>query len=307
MKTDADKPVVIVNRRAGGGLSDAGWARLSTAVADGLGPFSVVFTEHRGHATELARAASAAGAPLVVAFGGDGTINEVANGLLGTGTPLGIIPRGTGGDFRRTLGLPEDVTKAAAWVKQATPRTIDAGVVKLCDHDGTPIERRFVNVSSVGFSAAVADRANRSSKRLGAKAAFLSATLRTLFGTDNADVVLRIDDQEPMRRKAMFVAMGNGCYFGGGMKVCPKADLQSGTLDLVVVGDLSRLDVILKTNRLYDGTHLNMKEVFHTTARKVHIESADPGQKVLVELDGETPGQLPATFDILPGALVLQA
>jgi len=307
MKTVADKPVVIVNRSAGGGLSDAGWARLSTAVADGLGPFSPVFTEHRGHATELARAAAEAGAPLVVAFGGDGTINEVANGLLGTRTPLGIIPRGTGGDFRRTLDLPEDVTKAAARLKQARPRSIDAGSVKLRDHDGNPIERRFVNVSSVGFSAAVADRANRSSKRLGAKAAFLGATVRTLVGTDNADLVLRIDDGEPMRRKAMFVAMGNGCYFGGGMKVCPEADLQSGTLDVVLVGDLSRLDVILKTNRLYDGTHMQMKEVFHCTARKVHIESADPSQKVLVELDGETPGQLPATFEVLPGALMLQA
>lgn len=307
MSSDAEKPVVIVNRRAGGGLSDTSWARLSTAVADGLGPFTARFTEHRGHATDLAREAAAADAPLVVAFGGDGTINEVANGLLGTRTPLGIIPRGTGGDFRRTLDLPEDVTKAAARVKQAAPRTIDAGLVKLMGHDGSPIERRFVNVSSVGFSAAVADRANRSSKRLGAKAAFLSATVRTLLGTDNADLVLRIDDGEPMRRKVMFVAMGNGCFFGGGMKVCPKADLQSGTLDVVLVGDLTRLDVILKTNRLYDGTHLAMKEVFHSTAHKVHIEAADPAAKVLVELDGETPGQLPATFSIMPGALVLQA
>ncbi len=307
MKTDADKPVIIVNRRAGGGLSDAGWARLSTAVADGLGPFIARSTDHRGHATQLAREAAAAGAPLVVAFGGDGTINEVANGLLGTRTPLGIIPRGTGGDFRRTLGLPEDVTKAAAHLKVAIPRMIDAGIVNLLDHDGTPIERHFVNVSSVGFSAAVADRANRSSKRLGTKATFLGATVRTLLGTDNADLVLRFDDQQPMRRKVMFVAMGNGRYFGGGMKVCPKADLQSGFLDVVLVGDLTRLDVILKNKRLYDGTHLNMKEVFHTAARRVHIEAANPGEKILVELDGETPGQLPATFHILPGALVLQA
>jgi diacylglycerol kinase (ATP) len=307
MKTVAEKPVVIVNRRAGGGLSEAGWARLSTALADGLGPYTGKFTEHRGHATQLAREAATAGAPLVIAFGGDGTINEVANGLLGTGTPMGIIPRGTGGDFRRTLDLPQDIARAAAHLKVATPRTIDAGTVRLLDHDGKPIERHFVNVSSVGFSAAVAHRANLSSKRLGAKAAFLGATVRTLLGTDNADLVLRFDDQEPVRRKAMFVAMGNGCYFGGGMKVCPQADLQSGTLHVVVVGDLSRLDVILKTNRLYDGTHLDMKEVFHTTARKVHIESANPGEKILVELDGETPGQLPATFEILPGALVLQA
>lgn len=305
--TASDQPVVIVNRRAGAGVSEARWARLAAAITDGLGPFEPRFTERPGHATELARAAAAEGRALVVALGGDGTINEVANGLVGTDSALGIIPRGTGGDFRRTLDLPTDVAQAARRVREGSVRRIDLGRVHLTGHDGAPVTRHYVNVGSLGFSAAVADRANRSWKGLGAKLSFMGATLRTLIGQDNVELTLALDGAEPVRRRVVMVAFGNGRYFGGGMKICPHARLDSGSLDLVVVGDMSRLEVALKSNRLYDGTHLALEAVSHATVRRAEVAPVDPDARVLVELDGEIPGRLPAAFEVVPATLTLRA
>lgn len=302
-------PVVIVNPKSGAGLSPRKWARLAGTLTDGLGPFEARFTEGRGDGRRLAREASLAGATLVVAFGGDGTISEVANGLVdaGRGTQLGIIPRGTGGDLRRSLDLPGDVGEAARRIRDAPPRLIDAGRVTFTAPDGGSETRHFLNVASFGFSSTVAQRANESSKALGAKASFLSATLRSLVTYDNIDVLLSADEQPARRMTLLFGAVGNGCYFGGGMKVCPEGCLDDGLLELVTVGDLGRLELLAKISRVYAGTHLGMSQVEHTRLRRLHVTPATPGPRIPLELDGETPGHLPATFEIIPAALPLRA
>jgi diacylglycerol kinase (ATP) len=304
---DPLRPLVIVNPRSGGGLSEARWARLVEGLTDGMGPFDSVFTTAPRDASAIARREAEAGRRLIVAFGGDGTISETANGILEAGaggvTDLGVIPRGTGGDFRRSLELPEDLAHAARRVREGNVRVIDAGRVRYVTHDGTEATHHFVNVASFGFSSAVASRANASSKLLGGKAAFLAATVRSLLSYDNTDVWLAFDDGPRERRRVLMTAVGNGRFFGGGMKICPRAQLDSGALDVVVVGDFSRMEVLTKVGRLFDGSHLELESVTAATARKLFAAPVEADALVPIELDGETPGRLPATFEVVPAAL----
>lgn len=306
---DRDRPVVIVNPKAGGGLGAKKQARLAGAVTEGLGASDFRLTEAQGHATEIARQAALGGRRLVVALGGDGTISEVVAGLLAaraagaTDTELGIIHRGTGGDFRRTLEVPSDVAEAARHVRERAGQWVDAGQAELTVAGGGNTRRSFINVASFGFSSAVAARANGSSKTLGAKAAFLGATLTTLASYQNQEVMLEIDDAPAIRRTLMLAAVGNGRYFGGGMKICPDAKLDSASMSFVVVGDLGKLKVLTNIHKLFAGTHLTIDDVSATTIHKLRAYPVDPAQTIPVEMDGETPGQLPATFEVIPRAL----
>ena len=303
------RPLVIVNPRSGGGLSEKRWARIRGALTDGLGELDSAFTTGPRDASAIAAREAAAGRRLILALGGDGTISEVADGVLGAGATaeIGLIPRGTGGDFRRTLDLPHDIAAAGRRIRDATPQTIDAGRVRYRSADGGEAVRHFVNVASFGFSSAVATRANASSKRWGGKVAFLSATMRELAAYDNTDVWLTVDGAERQRRRVLLTAIGNGRYFGGGMKICPDAKLDDGALDLVSLGDFTRLDVVLKINRLFAGTHVDLELAETARVTRVHAEPAEPDALIPIELDGETPGHLPATFEILPGALRIRA
>jgi YegS/Rv2252/BmrU family lipid kinase len=303
------QPVVIVNPRSGGGLTQQRWAGLLGPLTDGLGPFDTRFTEGKGDGRRIAHEECAAGRRLIIAMGGDGTISEVADGILSAGgkAELGIIPRGTGGDFRRTLDLENDLAKAARRVRESQARPIDAGRVSYVADSGTQAQRHFVNVVSFGFSSDVARRANSSSKRMGGKVAFLSATLRSLVTYDNAQVVVSADGQPERRMQLLLGAVGNGRFFGGGMKICPEAMLNDGWFDLVTVGNLSRAGIMANLHRLYSGDHLTMKEVQGTRARQIKVAPADAGAKIPIEIDGETPGHLPASFELLPGALRVRA
>ena len=305
-----DRPLLIVNPRSGGGLSESRWARLAGAVAEGLGPFDTQLTQPPDHARELAYEAAQAGRRLVVAVGGDGTLNEVVNGLMEAGqgptTEVAILPRGTGGDFRRTLDFPSDFTTAARRIAQSQAKAIDVGRVTYVDHNGQAASRYFVNVSSFGFSASVASKANGSSKKLGARSAFLGATVRTMFGYSNLDVQVSIDDDEPLRRTVMLGAVGNGRFFGGGMKICPDAVLDSGSLQFVVVGDLGLGAIATKIHRLYGGTHLDIDRVDGRQIKRVTVAPAEGQAAAPVEVDGETPGTLPATWEVIPAALRLR-
>jgi YegS/Rv2252/BmrU family lipid kinase len=303
------QPVVIVNPRSGGGLSQRRWAALLGPLTDGLGPVDVRFTEAKGDGRRIAREEATAGRVLIVAMGGDGTISEVADGILDAGgtSELGIIPRGTGGDFRRSLDLDDDLGQAARRIRETPARLIDAGRVSFVADDGSQAQRHFVNIVSFGFSSDVARQANASSKRLGGRVAFLSATVRSLVSYDNVDVVLSMDDQPERRMSVLLAALGNGRFFGGGMKICPEALIDDGLFDLVTVGNLGRVGVMANIHRIYSGHHLAMKEVQRTRLRRLKVAPADSATKIPLEVDGETPGHLPASFELLPGALRVRA
>ena len=308
---DPRRPLVIVNPRSGGGLSEAGWARLVAGLTDGLGPFDSVFTTAPRDATDIARREAAAGRRLVVAFGGDGTISETADGILAAGagatTELGIIPRGTGGDFRRSLELPERSAGGGAATCATAPRAlIDAGRVHHVAHDGAPAARHFVNVASFGFSSAVASRANASSKRLGGKLAFLGATVRSLLSYDNTDVWLRLDDGPRQRRRVLLAAVGNGRFFGGGMKICPR---RSSTAACSTSSSWATSRASTCSRRWGASTTAATELGGGQQRRRRASSSRHPSRPTPSSPSSSTarrPGRLPATFEILPGALRLR-
>jgi YegS/Rv2252/BmrU family lipid kinase len=307
---DLARPLVIVNPRSGRGLDESKWARVRGALIDGLGELDSAFTGAPRDAAAIARREAEAGRRLIVALGGDGTISEVANGILEAGaggeTELGIVPRGTGGDFRRTLELPHDITEAAKRIREGEARQVDAGRVHFRGHAGQTLVHHFVNVASFGFSSTVATRANASSKRFGGRVAFLGATLRALASYGNTDVWLTVGDRPRERRRILMAAVGNGRFFGGGMKICPEARLDDGALDLVTVGDFSKGEILVNIGRLYEGTHLELEAVENARITRVAVEPVESEARIPIELDGETPGHLPAVFEILPGALRLR-
>lgn len=303
-----DVPLIIVNPKSGRGLTEQKWASITVRLRRHLGAFDTQFTAGVGDGIRIAEEEARRGRRRIIAMGGDGTISEVVTGILKSGTDaeFGVLPRGTGGDFRRSLDLPADLEEAARKIVEGKPHPMDVGRIQYLDHEGGDFVRYFVNSASFGASGKVAGEANRSSKRLGGTITFLKATLKTTLTYDNPDVYLTVDDGERARMRVITVFVANGRYTGGGMKVAPAAKLNDGLLDVVTVGDFKVPEILVKSHHLYSGTHLKLDKVSFTRAKKVYAEPAHPEEHVLLEVDGETPGRLPATFDILPNALSIR-
>ncbi|HEY4492661.1 MAG TPA: diacylglycerol kinase family protein, partial [Acidobacteriota bacterium] len=214
----ADVPLIIVNPRSGKGTTEQRWASMASVIRTRLGPFECEFTRAPGDATRLAKEAAENGRTLIVACGGDGTISEVANGILEANRPsvLGVLPGGTGGDFRRTLGIPAQLGAAARRLRDSEPRWMDAGKLHFLDHAGIESKRYFVNTASFGMSGAVAARANRSEKMLGGMLTYALATFRSMVSYEFPEILLQWDDQPARRFRIATVCVANGPSFGGG-------------------------------------------------------------------------------------------
>jgi YegS/Rv2252/BmrU family lipid kinase len=301
------KPVLIVNPASAGGRTGRHFDAIARAVRGALGDFEARFTRASGDACGLAREAVAAGRRLVVAVGGDGTASEVIDGLLcgGFQEQFGFIPRGTGGDFRRSLGIPNDVPGAALLLAAAAARTIDLGRVEFTGNDGRPAVRHFANVASCGVSGVVAGNVNRSGKWLGGKLSFKLAAARSLAGWRDQRVRWRADGGPWVEQAVTALAVCNGRHFGGGMMVAPEARLDDGLLDVTVWHGLGLVDFVTKEPLLYDGRHVRLPNTRTLRARTVEVEPLGAAP-VLLEVDGEQPGRLPARFTVLPGALSLR-
>jgi len=301
--------VIIVNPKSGRGLTQQQWASITAKLNSILGSFDVRFTESRNDAIRIASEEAAAGRELIIAFGGDGTISEVVNGLMqniASGSQVGILPHGTGGDFRRTLGLPNSLEKVAERLRDSRTQKVDVGKVTFNDNDGKKRERYFINISSFGMSGHVARRANESSKTFGGHITFAAATIRTGLSFTNPEVFIQIDDLEPQRLRITNVCIANGRYFGGGMKVAPQASLTDGLFDVVMIGALSMTEMVTKGYRIYAGTHLDLANVGFSHGKRVKAWAADPATQISIEVDGETPGHLPVEYEIVPAAINLR-
>jgi len=264
--------------------------------------FEVRFTEWAGHAVELAREAAAAGCELVVAAGGDGTVNEVVNGLAEAldRTRLGILSLGTGKDLIKTLGIPAELPQAVRVLAEGAVRRIDIGRATFIDRSGRQAQRLFVNVGDVGFSGAVVERVNRSSKALGGFLSYLGGLVTTLLTYSNKLVHITIDGRVEEIGVVNAVVVANGQYFGGGMWVAPTAQVDDGLFDIAVIGDVGKVEVIGNVPKLYRGTLASHPKVRYFRGRNVTVTSGD---EVLLDLDGEQPGRAPVTFQLLPQAL----
>ena len=246
------------------------------------------------------------GAKRVVVVGGDGTVNEAANGLLSVGAgkevELAVIPRGTGTDFVRTFGIPAKVDEAIAVARDGAVRAIDAGKVSYRAWDGSERSAFFVNVASAGMSGAVAMRANSTSKALGGKASFLWATLAVFARWQNVEVSVDVGDEH--REGSMLdVIVANCEWLGGGMHMTPNAKPDDGVFDVLLIGDVTKRDLVQTLPKIYRGTHLPHPKAEELRGATVRVDAETP---LPVELDGEQPGTTPATFEVVPGALRLR-
>ncbi|HEX2045002.1 MAG TPA: diacylglycerol kinase family protein, partial [Gaiellaceae bacterium] len=216
-----------------------------------------VFSERPGHVADLARRAAEDGASLVVAVGGDGTASEAASGLIAAGreTALAVLPRGTGTDFVRTFGIPTELDGALAVARSGSTRVIDAGRVDYRAWNGEEASGHFVNVASAGMSGAVAQRANASSKVLGGRVSFLWATLAVFARWRNTELDVEVDGE---RRSGLMedVIVANCEYLAGGMRMCPGAQPDDGLFDVLLIGDVTKVDLVRTLPKIYRGTHL---------------------------------------------------
>jgi YegS/Rv2252/BmrU family lipid kinase len=311
-------PLVIVNPASAGGATGRAWPRLASDLRAHFGAFNCAFTERAGHASVIARREAGEGRSLIIACGGDGTISEVANGILESGADaeLGILPSGTGGDLRRTLDIPARGADAAAALAHGRSVRVDAGRVEFRDRAGAPGARYFLNVASCGMGGEVIRRveenssgwlASASRRVAGGRAAYALASLQAAVSFDRPTLRLRLDEGPEFRLAVTNLCVANARYFGGGMKIAPEAKLDDGLLDVVAVGDLDTLKILTNVYRLYLGTHLGMREVRHARARRIEVSADKLGEHVLIEIDGELAGALPATFEIIPRALRVRA
>jgi YegS/Rv2252/BmrU family lipid kinase len=256
-----------------------------------------VLSEFPGH---LAQAARESEGSLLVVVGGDGTVNEVVNGAAETGAEIAVLPCGTGQDFGRTHGIPSSFEDAVRVALGGETRTIDLGKVEV--EGGT--SRFFANVGSAGMSGAVARRANAMSKALGGRATFFYALTREFLAWQNTQVVVGLDGDVRREGALHDVIVANGRYHGGGMKLAPEAGQDDGLFDIVLIGDVTKLDFLTTAPKLYSGRYLSHPKVELLRSSAATIDAAEP---LPLEVDGEPIGTTPARFEIVPSALRLRA
>ena len=305
-------PLLIVNPKSAAGSTRDKWSGIASDLRTHFGPFNVAFTKGPGDGIELAYKAAKAGRELIIACGGDGTVNEVANGILRseTGVEMGVFPSGTGGDFRRTLGMPTELREAARALRTGVTKSIDVGKVTYTDFDGGSAERYFLNVTSFGLAASIIERVKGSSSlswlpldTVRGRASFALSTLQEVVGLEPEIVRIRIDGGEERSLQTVNFCVANARYFGGGMMIAPDAKLDDGFLDVINIGDIKTAKVILNAYTLYRGTHLDLSEVKDTLAKRIEARPANDSDEIHIEIDGELPGKLPAVYEVAPKAL----
>lgn len=258
----------------------------------------LLFTAQAGDAEKLTRRALEDGCETVLSIGGDGTHNEVVNGffdrqgnLVRPKTCLAVFPGGTGGDFRKTLGIGNTASEALVALQSGRLRPIDIGRIRFRDRTGRPVRRYFINIASVGLSGLV-DRyaADARFHRFGGKGAYALATLRAFLRFRNRWLRIHLDRKPAIVQRVCTLAAANGRFFGGGMKVAPRARVDDGLFDVVCLGDFALIDFLINGHRLYRGLHTAMAKVWIRRARRVRIESETP---VPIDVDGEAAGFTP--------------
>jgi diacylglycerol kinase (ATP) len=294
---------LIVNPVAANGAVGKNWPRIRGFLQAEGAEFDAVLTEEPGHATQLAQQALDDGYRTIVAVGGDGTVNEVINGLVEEGSvdpevTLGILPCGRGADFARMLGIPRDYMEACRQLLRLEPRPVDLGRVT-CLREGREVERYFINAAGLGFDGEVSELVNRFPKVLGGTITYLACLLIGLITYRNKNVELSFDGQHA-RGRVNSVIVCNGCYFGGGMFIAPGASFDDGLFSVVILGNLNKLEVVVNVPRVYKGTHLTHPKVSHFSAKEVHVEARE---RMFIQAEGELIGEAPATFQIIPQAL----
>ncbi|WP_274628034.1 diacylglycerol/lipid kinase family protein [Arvimicrobium flavum] len=307
---------VIMNPVAGGGRLKQEWPGIRAELEARIGVFELRETGEPGDAAIFAHAFALSGFEKIIAVGGDGTVGEVVDGLLmareeGAGkVELGVVPCGSGSDFARGLGLPLEPLAAARRFADGEAHAIDVGRVCYVGETGRLASRHFVNIASLGISGPIARAVNddRRKERVSAEALFYWRTVSELVRYRFRHVRITIDDQPPFEARVALVAASNGKFFGGGMMIAPDAAPDDGLLDVVVLSSASKPRLIWDLRLVYGGRHRHHPAITILRGRRISVEPLGdpPDDCALVEVDGECPGHIPATFEILPKALTLR-
>lgn len=304
--------VAIVNPMASNGGAGELWPAMREALAVHFPGLQVRFTEARGHATLLCAEALEQGAQRILAVGGDGTNNEVLAGFTDAEgnnrfpeATLAIVAAGTGGDFQRLFGKvsPREQVRRIA---KSPVRQIDYGVAEFVNHAGQSVTRPFLNVASIGVSGSVVQHVNASDKRWGPTLTYVGGSVKGILGHRNQQVHVSYDGGPERRIDLTLCAVANGQYFGAGMWICPQAQLEDGLFDVVEVSGMSRRRLLPTLAKVFKGRHLRVEGVETARAQRVELSPVARDKEVLLELDGEQPGRLPATFRVVERGLRLQ-
>ena len=306
------KTQVIVNPESNQGRTKKRWKRIKEALKSFLKEFKYEFTEKPLQAVEISRSAIKEGIELIVGVGGDGTINEIANGFfeqekpINPETALGIIPSGTGSDFSKSLHIPLGLRNALRVITQAPSNRIDIGKVTYRNHSASEVDRFFLNVSDFGIGGEVVYKMNQ--ERMEKKASsYFKCLVSTFMSYTNKKLNISVDGEELPVDEYMVGAIANGRIFGKGMKVAPEASLDDGMFDLVLVRKMKKLEFFRNIFRIYTGTHLSHPKISLIRGTKIEVAPADMEERILIEVDGEQVGSLPATFEILPQRLLVKS
>lgn len=304
------RTLFIVNPKSAGGRTRSWFEAQRRELKKRFNNYDVQHTSSRGHGEVLARNAVQDGVERVVAVGGDGTANEVANGFMKAEVKddnisrMGILPSGTGGDFARTLGWSKDVGEALDRIQSDELTHIDLGYVRFNSKEYSVGSRYFINIASFGLSGEVDAIVATAPKILGAKFSYVSSTLRAFATYTAPSVTWQIDDDPPVTEPLQLMVAANGQFFGGGMHIAPSAAPNNEALSFVKIGDVSKKFWLQNALRVYKGDHVGLAGVSVEKGKRLSARSSG---RVLVDIDGEQVGDLPIEITVLPRALPLIA
>lgn len=305
------KTQVIVNPESNKGKTRQKWNQIKEGLKSFLKEFKYEFTEKPFQATEISRVAIKEGTELIVGVGGDGTINEIANGfyedrkIINPQASLGIVPSGTGCDFTRSLNIPLGLKKSLKVIAQAPSSLIDIGRVRYTNHAGEEDERFFLNVSDFGIGGEVVKQVDENRMKRKASS-YLKCLISTFLSYKNKKIDIKIDGEKLPADEYLIGTISNGRIFGKGMKIAPDAKLDDGLFDVVLVKGMKMMEFFRNVWKIYTGTHLSHPKISLIRGRTIEASAAEGEKEVLIEVDGEQVGTLPATFEIVPQNILVK-
>jgi len=308
---DSKKVHIIFNPTAGGGKANKLQSKIMVGIEKHFGKnYTLSETHYPCEATTLSRDAIIKGANLIIAVGGDGTIQEVVNGFCHNGViinplcELGIIDCGTGSGLAQSLGLPESIDDQISLIRNGEWSEIDVGQISFDNHCNEREERIFVSECQVGIGSAVVEGVQSTHKRLGGKLAFGSVALKKLFRYEGQNISLQFDGDKKTDSKSIGVVIGNGICCGGGMRLTPAAQLNDGLLDVLTIHNMSTINRLINFPKIYWGKHVDSPYFDVRRSRKILIDSNKP---LPIAADGEMLGRTPCEIEVLPAALKIKS
>ncbi len=299
----------VVNPHSGNGKTAKNWPNLNKLLIQNDIEIEYEYTSSQGDGILLAKQARDIGYKNIIAVGGDGTVNEVLNGLLADDKDidkdmeLAILEHGTGSDFVRSFKQKKGIHNFIKLLKRNKTVKVDIGKIDFQSMNGDRASRYFLNAANLGIGADVVNRANKNSKALGSKLTYFTGTIATLLSFKNVEVSCTLDNEEIIEGKYLGVIVCNGQYMGGGMHIAPQAQTDDGLFEIVFIKDLTKARFLRHFPTIYLGKHINLPEIAIYRSKKLTVTTKE---QTIFEADGEIPGMAPIVCQVIPKALSLR-